>query len=345
MFRPQKGSVAVLALALSSLLAVTGPALAGYAQPGYDLQVVKSEQGVEHGAVSYLTNPTWGISGLDTQVTTSFTLSACQDIRFARLYLDIWGGTRDYTSAISATLNGTPLGVVNIKGYSADDNPTFDAAMTCVYGTGSGMWQVAYSGVGGLLHTDGTANVLSFTVTDPGGSGFDGRTACASLVAVYTDPGISQTLDYYLAEADGTVRKTPGTNNSPAERSLTFAGLDTDDLVAATYVAGYTHGTAGQNDQLYFNGHALGDAANDIALGTTLDYGPSNHAYDVTGHLAGSSTVRYSVAPADVGSSGEGYLRPNISLLEVVHPLPEPATICLLALGAAAVFRRRTVRG
>jgi hypothetical protein len=310
-------------------------------QPGYDLQVVKSEQGLVHGAVSYLTNPTWGVSGLDTQVNTSFTLSVCQDIRFARLYLDIWGGTRNYTSTVSATLNGTPLTVVNIKGYSADDNPTFDATKTCVYGTGSGMWQVAYSGVGGLLHTDGTPNALSFTVSDPGGSGFDGRTACASLVAVYTDTSINQRLDYYLAEADGTIRKTPGTNNSPAQRSLTFTGLDTANLIAATYVAGYTHGTTGEKDQLYFNGHALGDAANDIALGTSLDYGPSNHAYDVRSYLTGSSTVRYSVASADVGSSGEGYLRPNIGLLEITHPVPEPATIALLALGAAAILRRR----
>jgi hypothetical protein len=261
-------------------------------QPGYDLQVIKSEQGVEHGAVSYLTNPTWGISGLDTQVNTSFTLSACQDIRFARLYLDIWGGTRSYTSTVSATLNGTPLNAVNIKGYSADDNPTFDAAKTCVYGTGSGMWQVAYSGVGSLLHKDGTPNVLSFTVSDPGGSGFDGRTACASLVAVYTDTSINQRVDYYLAEADGTVRKTPGTNNSPAQRSLTFTGIDTANLIAATYVAGYTHGTAGEKDQFYFNGHTLGDAANDIALGTSSDYGPSNHSFDVTSYLATSSTVR-----------------------------------------------------
>ena len=330
---------AVLAVFVSVLAASGGRAFAEYIQAGYDLQVVKSEQGLDHGAVSYLTNPIWSVSGRDIQVNTNFGLTSFQDIRFARLYLDIWGGTKTYTCTVSATLNGTALPNIAIGG-SGDSNPTFDATKTCVYGSGAGMWQVAYSGVDGLLKKDGTPNVLSFKVTDPSGN-FDGRTACASLIAVYTDPSINQRLDYSLAEADGTIRKTPGTNGSPAERTLSFSGIDTTDVLAATYYAGYTHGTTGEKDQLYFNGNSLGSLANDVALGTASDYGPNNLAFDVKTYLGTNDTVLYSVKESVVGTPGEGYLRPNIGILEVAHPVPEPATMALMAAGLLGLLRRR----
>jgi len=329
--------VRLAAIAAATWLTIS-PAWAGYVQPGYDLQVVQSEQGVTHAGISYLTNPTWSISGRNTDVNSSFVIPTCQDIRFARLYLDIWGGNSAYTSTVTASLNGTPLATVNING-TGDTNTTFDATRTCVYGSGAGMWQIGYSGVSGLLKKDGTPNLLSFQVIDPAGR-FDGRTVCASLVSVYTDPSVNQALDYYLAEADGTLRNVPGTNGSPAVRTLALAGINTSNVTSATYIAGYTHGTIGQADQLLFNGHLLGSNPNDVALGTTSDYGPNNLPFDVTGYLDGTNTVRYSVASADVGPSGDTYLRANIGLLEVAHPLPEPSTIALLATGAALLLVR-----
>lgn len=326
------GVLVALAIWLAPL-----PAQAGFNDPGYDLQIVKSEQGVQHAAIDYTTNGLWGTHAIGTPFTTTFTLPSRGDIRFARLYLDIWGGNNTYTATVNASLNDTALDVININGID-DTNPTFDITKNCVYGTGAGMWQIAYSGVNSLLKTDGTANQLSFTVTvpDPESPHFDGRTACASLVSVYEDPSISQSLDYYLAEADGTVRKTPGSHNSPAIRNIALNGIDTSNLATATYIAGYTHGTTGERDQLYFNGTALGGAGNDVATGTTADYGPSNQAFDVSSLLTGTNTVKYSAASADVGASGEAYLRANIGILEVVHSVPEPGTFALLA--ATAVF-------
>jgi hypothetical protein len=330
-----RNSRLILALAAANCL-LTVPAKAGYSQPGYDLSVVQSSQGLANTAISYQTNPTWGGSGLNKNITTLFSSSVCQTTDFARLYLDVWGGTNAFTSTLTASLNGTALNTVLING-SSDSNPTFDAAQTCVYGSGSGMWQIAYSGIASLLKTDGTQNELTFKVTDPNGQ-FDGRTICASLVTVYSDPSIHQTLDYYLAEADGTLRKTPGTNNSPATRTLTLSGINTSNVTGATYIAGYTHGTSGENDQLYFNGRALGNSSNDLALGTSSDFGPSNLSFDVAGYLNATNTTKYSVAAADVGSTGESYLRANIAILAVTHPVPEPSSIFLLLTGGGVLM-------
>lgn len=333
MFKHLGNGMVAGAIMTAATWMTTIPVWAGYLQPGYDLQVIQSDHGLANTAVSYQTNSLWDPQGSNkyVDVNTTFTTPACQDVRFGRLYLDVWGGNNAYTCSVTASLNGTPLTTVNMGGTN-DSNPTFSAAQTCVYGTGSGMWQIAYSGIGTLLKKDGTVNTLAFKVNDPKGL-FDGRTACASLIAVYTDPSVNQTLDYFLAEADGTMRKTSGTNNSPSQRSLTITGIDTTAVIGATYIAGYTHGTTGEKDQVYFNGVALGGSTNDVALGTTSDYGPSNHAFDVTSLLAGSSTIRYSVGAADIGVSGESYLRANIGLLEVTHPVPEPGTLTLLAVG------------
>ena len=337
------GGLKIAAVTVAATGLIAFPAWAGYLQPGYDLQVVQSGQGLAHTSALYQMDPTWAGSGLGVQINTSFASRSCQTIDFARLYLDIWGGTSAYTSTVTVSVNGTSLAPVSIGG-TGDANPTFNASKTCVYGTGAGMWEVAYASIDGLLKKDGTLNAVSFKVADPTGN-FDGRTVSASLISIYTDPTVNQTLDYCLAEADGTMRNTPGVNGSPSQRTLTFTGIDTTDVTSATYIAGFTHGTTGQKDQIYFNGTTLGGPGNDVALGTTSDYGPSNIPFDVTGLLSSSSTVRYSVDAADVGTPGEAYLRANIGLLEVTHPVPEPALLTLMATGAGVlIIRRRRTR-
>ena len=183
----------------------------------------------------------------------------------------IWmfGGGSNYKSALATiTVNGTTQ-TLNF-GTTSDANSTFDPDATCVYGSGSGAWQLCLSNVASLLYTDGTANSVSVTISDPDSTGFDGRVCDVSLVSIYQDPSINQTLDYYLAEADGTLRKTPGSSGSPSERSLTISGIDTADVLAATYTAGYTHGTTGQLDQLFFNSTDLDGSGQRYCSGRTV---------------------------------------------------------------------------
>jgi len=325
---------------------MTVPVQAGFTLGGYTPQVVQSAEGLSNAATYFQTDRTWDASGTGTPVNASFTLPTDQAIPFARLYLDVYGGTNAYTAQVAVTVNGHALNPISIGG-TADSNPTFDATKTCVYGSGIGQWQVAVSGAAAYLHKDGSANNISVLVSDPSNTGFDGRMVDVSLMAVYQDPSIHQKLDYFLAEGDGYLRKPPANptyGNAPDVRTLLFSGLDTTNVTSASYTTLYTHGDLGQADRLFFNGIQLG--SNDVAYGQYGLYGPDLPTFDVTNDLLVNSTALYNVDA--VGSMpGETSLLAKVGLLDVTHPVPEPGTISLLAVGGLTllIWRRRHVTG
>ena len=309
---------AITAVMSATVCALSVPAWAGYMLSGYDLEVVQSGQGLPHAGISYQMNQAWNETGGNAYqpVTTTFTLPSCNNIDFARLYLDVWGGTPDNTANVGVSVNGQSLPTIYIGGTS-DSNPTYNAAETCVYGSGYGMWQLAVAGVGGLLNTNGSANTVTWTVSDPNGQ-FDGRTYCASLIAVYTDNSLNQTLDYNLAEADGAMQKN-GSTGQPSSRTLTISGVNTANVTSATYYAGYTLGPTIKSNTLSFNGTLLGTNTNNVAQAPATGYGGSLVSSNVATILSGTNTVQYSLTMPGYSSY---YLRANIGLLDVTHPLP-----------------------
>ena len=176
-----------------------------------------------HAGISYLDNATWNEQGgnLYEPISTSFTLPSCNQIDYARLYLDIWGGMPFFTASVTVSVNGTQLPPISIGGMG-DTNPTYSGTQTCVYGSGYGVWELGIAGVAGLLHTNGIANTVTWTVNDPTGE-FDGRTYDASLVTVYTSSTLNQTLDYDLAEANAYVQNSGDTGARAAGRSRSAA--------------------------------------------------------------------------------------------------------------------------
>ena len=301
---------------LAAICALSVPAWAGYMLQGYDLEVVQSGQGLPHAGISYQMNQAWNEAGGNAYqpVTTTFTLPSCNNIDFARLYLDMWGGTPDNTANVGVSVNGQSLPTIYIGGTN-DSNPTYNAAETCVYGSGYGMWQLAIGGVGGLLNTNGSANTVTWTVSDPNGQ-FDGRTYCASLVTVYTNNTLNQTLDYNLAEADGAMQKN-GYTGQPSSRTLTISGVNTANVTGATYYAGYTLGSQISSNTLSFNGTFLGANPNEVAQ--SAGYGGCLVSSNVATILSGTNTVQYSLTMPNSPTSY--YLRANIGLLAVTHPL------------------------
>jgi hypothetical protein len=144
------------------------------------------------------------------------------------------------------------------------------------------------------------------------------------------------------------MRKTAGsTNPKPAkdlDRALAITGVNTTDVTAAIYTAGYATGHSGQTDQIYFNGTALGPTAglgNDIAR---VDSNTELHSFDVTAYLQGSNSVLYSIDQSVLGGTGESSLHADWALLTVTHPVPEPATLGILATGAVGLWLKKRGR-
>jgi hypothetical protein len=332
---------------VAALCAIAVPAWAGYLVNGYDFGPVQSGSGLANTAANVQTNPLWSASGTGQNVTTTFTLPQCQTVDFSRLYLDVYGGTPYKTAQVTATLNGIALPTLNIGGTGNldDSNPaTRDPNATCVYGSGFGYWEIGYAGVASLLKTNGSANSLTYTVSS--GTNFDGRTYGATLVTVYSDPGIHQTLDYQLFEGDAMMRGSTSTSPPYPQqnlgRSLTITGVNASNVTSAMYTAGYAGGHNGQLDQVYFNENALGIAAglgNDVAH---AGYATEVHSFDVSGdNLAAIDTVRYSIDGAALGGTGESTLYPDFGLLTVTHPVPEPSTVVLLVTGTGVFLMMR----
>lgn len=343
------GRIAVTVLSVAGF--VIDSAQAGYQPNGYDLALVKAESGLVNSAASVQSNSLWGAYTRGTPKSTSFTLPACQAVSFGRLYLDVYGATPYYSGQVSATLNGNALPTLTIGGTGApspgmpgDGNPNNqNPNATCVYGSGYAFWQIAYDGVAPYLNTDGTPNVLEFTITDPNNQ-FDGRQYGATLAAIYSDPSIQQILDYQLFEGDVYMRSTNGsTPPNPVIKlstSLTINDVNTSDVLSATYTAGYATGHSGKSDQLYFNGTALGPTAgldNDIAR---TDGAIEVHSFDVQPYLQASNNLTYSIDSSVLGGSPDTPLHVTMGLLTVAHPVPEPATLSLLVLAALPLGRR-----
>ncbi|MGQ9651551.1 MAG: DUF3344 domain-containing protein [Phycisphaerae bacterium] len=345
-----RGLTAVMVLSVAGF--VINAAQAGYQPNGYDLALVKAESGLVNSAASVQSNSLWGAYTRGTPKSTSFTLPTCQAVSFGRLYLDVYGATPYYSGQVTATLNGNALPTLTIggtgepsPGMPGDGNPNNqDPNATCVYGSGYAFWQIAYHGVAPYLNTDGTPNVLEFTVTDPNNQ-FDGRQYGATLVAIYSDPSIQQILDYQLFEGDVYMRSTNGsTPPSPViklDTSLAINGVNTSDVLSATYTAGYATGHSGKSDQLYFNGTAMGPTAglgNDIARANNST---EVHTFDVAPYLQASNNLTYSIDATLLGGDPDTPLHATMGLLTVAHPIPEPASLSLLAL-AALSFGPRT---
>lgn len=158
-------------------------------------------------------------------------------------------------------------------------------------------------------------NVFQFSVTVAGAYTFE-------MASPNTAPTGSNALDTFLALYTGSF--TPPTPASPG------AGFFNDDFTGAfTVLPGPYAGTVGPNGT-GFTGAQPGSRLLNVNLSTGVDYFLINTSFRAWNY-AGAGTNGLGVGDYYTGISGPG---------DIV-PVPEPATLAALGLGAAALLRRR----
>ncbi len=304
----------------------------GSTSPGHGLSNVLAGS-IDNGALFWQSTSNWLNAGAPAKpysLTNDYALPACDSISVARLAATIWGGTANYISKLTITINGAPLpGASPLTfGSTADANPVFSPGEANAYGSGSGVWLVTLPIPPELLRTDGGLNTI--VLTQNSDNGFDGRVQHVTLLALYQRRELANQFDYSIAEGGGDLYRNPA-GAQVSRRTACFAPVDPWKATAATLHVLYTYGD-GNNDRLYFNDTQYGDDNVADWNTATLNNGPSVVQFDVLSRLEANNRVLFSLG-TDVPAPQETSLRPQLAVLTVSRPaiIPPP----LLAITGA----------
>ena len=258
--------------------------------------------------------------------TRTFAVPENVEVKWARLYVGVWGGTERYTGWVHAELNGHDLGKTPLLGEH-DDNPN-------VYCTGHGVYWVYYE------VTDKVSPGLNTAIADTSrgerGNKLDGRVYSVILVAIYEDENAPE-ITYWVADGNvnlhgrGWAGTMPTTNDFA---SVKFEGMiDPANVENANLTVLYLTGSPGEPDYLEFNGHGIG--GDDVANGGDgktpyVDF----KSFDVTKYTQAENSVLFlrgkdvngdgKIDVDDEGNlEGEHYLHPVLAVLIARHKTTE----------------------
>jgi subtilase family serine protease len=219
------------------------------------------------------------------------------EVKWARLYVGVWGGNEENTGSIAVTFNDKELETLELEG-EADTNPN-------VYCSGHGVYWIYYD-----VTDNTTSGPVDAVVTTSGN--IDGRVYGVVLVAVYEESD-GEEVKYWINEGNVNLHGEGwsgefGTND---EALADFAGtVDLDKFAMARLTVVYLTGTPELNDYLYFNDEKLcdGDNCDDIANSKqNFDI----KTFDVTEQLEKEANK----AMFEVGD--EDYLHPVLAVLSL----------------------------
>ncbi len=250
------------------------------------------------------------------------TFNVPGDVKWARLYVGVWGGTERYEGWVHTTFNGHEFGKTYLRGEK-DDNPN-------VYCTGHGVYWVYYDVTDEAL--SGLNSAIADTSRGERGNKLDGRVYSIILVAVYEDVNAPY-ITYWVADGNvnlhglGWAGALPTVNNIA---SVTFKGvIDPANVENAYLTVLYLTGNPGEPDYLEFNGHGVG--GNDVAnCGNGETYGIDLKTFDVTEYTQAENSVLFirgkdingdgKIDADDEGNlEGEHYLHPVLTALVAEH--------------------------
>ncbi|NOR48638.1 MAG: DUF3344 domain-containing protein, partial [Methanosarcinaceae archaeon] len=233
-------------LACALILALTAaPAAAVYDFDGIPLDNVKHK--TINGGV-YVD----GGHGLEyTPYTQAFTVPS-GTIKYAKLYVGVWGGNNKSTGTIDTTFNGVNLGSKSLLGEN-DIN-------TDVYASGFGTYWVSYD------VTDDATSGSNTAIATTGGD-IDGRMYGIVLVAVYEDAS-QPLIEYWINEGN----ENPNDKTPKDTATTSFDGtIDTANVGSATLWTSYIASKVGDADTISMNGNLIATDAANQGAGTYFD--------------------------------------------------------------------------
>ena len=297
--------IVISAVIMASIFAFSAPASADYSYDGYEVKNMTNgtiqgdvyiNYGDEHGVDDGRTD-----GGRDGPYRTNYSLPNGNSVKWARLYVGVWGGREVNCGWLNTTLhNGTQLnylGNVTIGNCSTlatadDDNPTYNQTQPSVYGTGHGCWMVAYnvtSNVSLNAWNNVTATTYTCWPTD-----LDGRIYGIVLVVVYENTSLAK-VQYWINEGNVNLNYITPLNNT-----VTWFNSTAYNSTEANLTVVYYTGTDTENDYLFLN------APNDTSTS------PGNVSQSNIGWDNGSSYWRYQMDNRNVGDERVAYRSGNV---------------------------------
>lgn len=258
--------------------------------------------------------------------TRTFAVPEEVKVKWARLYVGVWGGTERYEGWVHTSLNGHDLGKTFLRGEN-DDNPN-------VYCSGHGVYWVYYEVTENV--SSGVNTAIADTSRGERGNKLDGRVYSIILVAIYEETDAPE-ITYWVADGNvnlhgrGWAGTVPTTNDFA---SVTFKGaIESANVEDADLTVVYLTGNPGEPDYLEFNGHGIG--GNDVAnCGNGETYGIDLKTFDVAGYIQAKNSALFirgkdvngdgKIDTDDEGNQeGEHYLHPVLAVLVARHKTTE----------------------
>ena len=299
-----------LLLSILMLLVLSQPTLADYNFDG--VPNIDQLDGVKKGIVKGGVYVDGGHGVGPSPYTQSFNVPE-GTVKWAQLYVGVWGGNEVKTGSVAVTFNGEELETLELEG-EADTNPN-------VYCSGHGVYWIVYD----VTKNQATGSVDAVVTTS---GAIDGRVYGVVLVAVYKEPG-GEKVKYWINEGNVNLHGLGiyGTNDEAvAEFDST---VNMDKFAAARLTTVYLTGSTGENDYLYFNDNKLcdGDNCDDIANSKQYFDLKTFNVIEYIGKKANKATFE---------RGNEDFVHPVLAVLTVHGVEPEEETSCVY-LGASII--------
>ena len=156
------------------------------------------------------------------------------DVKWARLYTGIWGGTEDYAGWVNVSFNGVygtnGLGPIHLQGKN-DVNPN-------VWCSGHGKYWI-YNDVTDLVNAGATNTATVSKINATVGS-FDGRVYGIVLVVVYEGGDNPKDIQYWINDgSDGLNYVTPLNEGTTYFEGAVDTGIVNDAKLTMVHLTGY----------------------------------------------------------------------------------------------------------